>query len=44
MELVTVAILVRTKELVLVDDILERKSILGIIISSGGGTISRITE
>ena len=43
MELITVAALVRTDELVSVDDVLERKSILGKIDSSGG-TASRITK
>jgi len=44
MELVAVAALLRTEELVSVDDVLERKSILGTINSSRGGTVSGITE
>jgi len=39
-----VATLLRINELVLIDDALERKSILGTIDSSGGGIVSRITE
>jgi len=44
MELAVVAALLRTEELVSVDDVLGRKSILGTIDSSGGGTTSGITE
>jgi len=44
MELTVVAALLRTEELVSVDDVLGRKSILGTIDSSGGGTASGITE
>ena len=39
MELVAVATLLRAEELVSVDDVLGRKSILRIIDSSGGGTV-----
>ena len=44
MELVAVVVLLRTKGLVSVDDVLERKSILGTIDSSGGGTVLGVTE
>ena len=44
MELVAVAALLKMKELVSVGDVLGRKSILRTIDSSGGGTVSRITE
>ena len=44
MKLVAMAALLRTEELVSVDDVLGRKSILGIIDFSGGGTLSGITE
>ena len=44
MELVAVTALLRTEELVLVDDFLRRKSMLGTIDSSGGGTVSEINE
>jgi len=39
-KLVAVAALLRTEELVLVDDVLGKKSIFEVIDSSGGGTIS----
>ena len=44
MELIAVAALLRMEELISVDDVFERKTILRTIDSSGGGTISGITE
>jgi len=44
MELVVVVTLLGTEELVLGGDVLERKSILGIIDSLGGAAVSRITR
>ena len=44
MELVAVIALLKMEELVSIDDVLGRKSILGIIDFSGGGTLSGITE
>jgi len=44
MELVAAAVLLMTEELVSVNDVIGRKSILGTINSSGGETISGITE
>ena len=44
MEFVAVIALLRTKELVSIDDVLRRNSILRTIDSLRGRTVSRITE
>jgi len=44
MELVAVTALLRTEELISVDDVLRRKSIFRTIVSSGGGMVSGTTE
>ena len=44
MESVAITALLRIEELVSVDDVLGRKSILGTTDSSGGGTVSKINE